>query len=91
MGLTLYIVVLVAAKAKDEEAILNAPLLPAGYRLVTGADVLELRRPDGSLAATFSARGFTEESVGHAAWEDYAQEQFEDPRLARIPPPPARD
>jgi hypothetical protein len=70
----------------DEEATLKAPLLPAGYRLELGADVLELRRPDGSLAAAFSARGFTEEAVGHAAWEDYGEKGFEKPVLAHMPP-----
>jgi hypothetical protein len=52
--------------------------------------VLELRRPDGSLAAAFSARGFTEEAVGHAAWEDYGEE-FQAPILAHMPPALERD
>jgi hypothetical protein len=69
----------------DEEATLKAPLLPAGYHLELGADVLELRRPDGSLAAAFSARGFTEEAVGRAAWEDYGEE-LENPLRAYMPP-----
>jgi len=75
----------------DEEATLKAPLLPAGYRLELGADVLELRRDDGSLVAAFSARGFSEEAVGHAAWEDFSEEKFEKPRLAHIPPTLERD
>ena len=74
----------------DEEATLKAPLLPAGYHLELGADVLELRRPDGSLAAAFSARGFTEEAVGHAAWEDYSEE-CQAPILAHMPPALERD
>jgi len=74
----------------DEVATLKAPLLPAGYRLELGADVLELRRPDGSLAAVCSARGFTEEAVGHAAWEDYGEE-FQAPILAHMPPALERD
>ena len=47
---------------------------------------MELRRHDGSLVAAFSARGFTEEAVGHAAWEDFSEEKFENPRLEHIPP-----
>ena len=75
----------------DEEATLKAPLLPAGYRLEIGADMLELRRHDGSLVAAFSARGFTEEAVGHAAWEDFSEEEVENPRLDHIPPTLERD
>ena len=71
---------------RDEEAALKAALLPAGYRLELGADVLELRRPDGSLAAAFSTRSFTEEAVEHAAWEDYGVEGFEKPHLVNVPP-----
>jgi hypothetical protein len=69
---------------------LKAPLLPAGYRLELGADVLELRRPDVSLAAAFSARGFTAEAVERVAWEDYGEEAFKNPRLAHMPPAPER-
>jgi hypothetical protein len=74
------------AYPRNEEATLKTPLLPAGYRLQLGADVLELRRPDGSLAAAFSTRGFTEEAVGHVAWEDYGEEEFENPLLTHMPP-----
>jgi len=34
-------------------------------------DVVVLRRQDGAFVAAFSARGFTEEGVVHAAREDY--------------------
>jgi hypothetical protein len=49
-------------------------------------DVLELRRPDGSLAAAFSTRSFTEEAVEQAAWEDYGVDEFENPHLVHMPP-----
>jgi hypothetical protein len=46
------------------------PNLPLGYRLRRDPDLLLLLRPDGSVAATFSARGANEEDVELVAWED---------------------
>ena len=46
------------------------PNLPLGYRLRREPDLLLLLRPDGSVAAAFSARGANEEAVELAAWED---------------------
>jgi hypothetical protein len=46
------------------------PNLPLGYRLRRDPELLLLLRPDGSVAAAFSARGANEESVELAAWED---------------------
>ena len=46
------------------------PNLPLGYRLRRDPDLLLLLRPDGSVAAAFSARGANEEAVELAAWED---------------------
>jgi hypothetical protein len=46
------------------------PNLPLGYRLWRDPDLLVLLRPDGSVAAAFSARGANEEAVELAAWED---------------------
>jgi hypothetical protein len=46
------------------------PNLPLGYRLWRDPDLLLLLRPDGSVAAAFSARGANEEAVELAAWED---------------------
>jgi hypothetical protein len=45
--------------------------LPPGYGLEHGADVLLLRRGDGSVAATFSARGVTPAEVARTAEEDH--------------------
>jgi hypothetical protein len=45
--------------------------LPPGYELEHGADVLLLRRGDGSVAATFSARGVTPAQVTKTAEEDH--------------------
>ena len=45
--------------------------LPPGYKLEYGADVLLMRRDDGSVAATFSARGATPAEVVRIAEEDY--------------------
>ncbi len=45
--------------------------LPPGYNVELGADLLTLRRHDGSTVATFSARGVAMELVERAAWEDY--------------------
>ena len=46
------------------------PNLPLGYRLWRDPDLLLLLRPDGSVAAAFSARGANQEDVELAAWED---------------------
>ncbi len=45
--------------------------LPPGYELNYGADVLLLRRNDGSVVATFSARGATPSEVAKTAEADY--------------------
>lgn len=46
--------------------------LPPGYKLEHGADVLLLRRDDdGSVMATFSARGATPSEVARIVEEDY--------------------
>ncbi len=45
--------------------------LPPSYCVELGADLLTLRRHDGSTVATFSARGVAMELVERAAWEDY--------------------
>jgi hypothetical protein len=45
--------------------------LPPGYELEDGADVLLLRRDDGSVVAAFSVRGATPSEVVRAAEADY--------------------
>ncbi len=45
--------------------------LPPGYYVELGADLLTLRRHDGSTVATFSTRGVAMKLVERAAWEDY--------------------
>jgi hypothetical protein len=45
--------------------------LPPGYELDYGADVLLLRRDDGSVVAAFSVRGATPSEVARTAEEDY--------------------
>jgi hypothetical protein len=45
--------------------------LPPGYILEYGADVLLLRRDDGSVVATFSARGAIPSEVARTAEVDY--------------------
>ena len=45
--------------------------LPPGYELEYGADVLLLRRAEGSTVAAFSARGGTPSEVAWIAEEDY--------------------
>ena len=48
--------------------------LPRGYLLEEcDADLLFLRRPDGSEAAVFSARGATREAIEAAAQADFAR------------------
>ena len=45
--------------------------LPLGYRLREDPDILLLLRPDGSVAAAFSATGADPLEVIAAAWEDH--------------------
>ena len=45
--------------------------LPPGYGLEHGADVLLLLRADGSVAATFSARGADPAEVARTAEKDH--------------------
>jgi hypothetical protein len=45
--------------------------LAPGYELEYGADVMLLRRDDGSVVAAFSARGTTPSEVASTAEEDY--------------------
>jgi hypothetical protein len=45
--------------------------LPPGYELGHGADVLLLRRKDGSTVAAFSARGVAPSELVRIAEEDY--------------------
>ncbi len=45
--------------------------LPPGYDLERDADLLELRRTDGSLVAAFSARGASPAAVVREAEEDH--------------------
>jgi hypothetical protein len=45
--------------------------LAPGYVLEHGADMLLLRRNDGSVVAAFSARGATPAEVARTAEEDY--------------------
>jgi hypothetical protein len=45
--------------------------LPAGYKLEHDADVLYLQRDDGSVVATFSARGAVPAEVAKTAEEDH--------------------
>lgn len=45
--------------------------MPPGYSLKLDADLLELRRPDGSLVAAFSARGVAPAAVVREAEEDH--------------------
>ena len=45
--------------------------LPPGYHVELDADLIELRRSDGALAAAFSARGTTLAEVARTAEEEY--------------------
>lgn len=45
--------------------------LPPGYRIERDADILLLKRPDGSVVAAFSTQGADPAEVFAAAWEDY--------------------
>ena len=63
---------MVAEKLTAEEAYREGKLpLPPSYGLEYGADVLLLRRADGSVAAAFSARGVGPSEVVRTAEEDY--------------------
>ena len=44
--------------------------LPPGYRLERDPDTLTLHRPDDTVVAKLSVRGFVGEIVEEAAWED---------------------
>ena len=46
-------------------------VLPPGYRVEHGADVLLLRRADGSVAAAFGAGGAAPAEVARTAEEDH--------------------
>ena len=48
-------------------------LLPPGYAIEHGADVLLLRREGGSVVAAFSAGGATAKEVKRTAWDDHKQ------------------
>jgi hypothetical protein len=50
----------------------DLPKLPEGYHLdlASDPDAPVLRRPDGTAAARFSARGMTEEAIEREALED---------------------
>jgi hypothetical protein len=62
----------VAEKLRVWEAFREGSLnLPCGYSLEFGAGVLLLRRVDGSVAATFNARGATPAEVARTAEEDH--------------------
>jgi hypothetical protein len=47
--------------------------LPPGYAIEHGADVLLLRREEGSVVAAFSARGAAAKEVKRIAWDDHRQ------------------
>lgn len=48
--------------------------LPPGYYVELDAELMELRRADGSLVAAFSARGAVPAAVLQAAAEDHGRE-----------------
>jgi hypothetical protein len=48
----------------------NRPKLPFGYYLECDADLLAVRRPDGSFVAAFNAVGADLFEVELAVWED---------------------
>jgi hypothetical protein len=45
--------------------------LPSGYELLYGAEVMLLRRGDGSVVAAFSAASTTPSELARTAEEDY--------------------
>ena len=47
--------------------------LPPGYSLEHDADVLLLRRVEGTLAAVLSVRGTKPSEVARTAWDDHSQ------------------
>jgi hypothetical protein len=59
----------------------DPPKLPEGYHLdlASDPDAPVLRRPDGTAAARFSARGMTEEAIEREALEDKLH-RIEEPR-----------
>jgi hypothetical protein len=62
----------VAQRLTAKDAYLEGKLsLPPGYGLEHGADVLLLRRADGSVAATFSAKGAAPAEVARTAEGDH--------------------
>jgi hypothetical protein len=62
----------VAQRPTAKDAYLEGKLsLPPGYGLEHGADVLLLRRADGSVAATFSAEGAAPAEVVRTAEGDH--------------------
>jgi len=62
----------VAQRLTAKDAYLDGKLsLPPGYGLEHGADVLLLRRADGSVAATFSAKGAAPAEVARTAQGDH--------------------
>jgi hypothetical protein len=63
---------MVAQRPTAKDAYLEGRLpLPPGYGLEHGADVLLLRRADGSVAATFSDRGAAPAEVARTAEKDH--------------------
>ena len=61
-----------AQRLTAKDAYLEGKLsLPPGYGLEHGADVLLLRRADGSVAATFSAEGAAPAKVARTAEGDH--------------------
>ncbi len=61
-----------AQRLTAKDAYLEGKLsLPPGYGLEHGADVLLLRRADGSVAATFSAEGAAPAEVARTAEGDH--------------------
>jgi hypothetical protein len=52
------------------------------------ADLLLLRRSDGGIVATFSARGVTEEAIEAVAWGEHGSEPTREERLVRPAPWP---
>lgn len=47
------------------------PYLPGGYSVDEDADLLTLRRPDGSMVAVFGARADAAREIEREAWEDF--------------------
>jgi hypothetical protein len=49
--------------------------LPPGYRLEVDADMMLLRRKDGTLVAAFSVAGTTPSEVAKTAWNDHRRNE----------------